>query len=139
MSAPHRDPRLLLLVGAGGAVGTWARWAVGEVVPVVGGWPLATLTVNLLGSFVLGFLLEHLLRRGPETPRGRGWRLGLGTGVCGGFTTCSSLAVELDRLVSSGATTTALGYAAASLAGGLLAVGLGVALAVALTPARASR
>lgn len=128
MTAPHRDPRLLLLVGVGGAAGTFARWAVGETVPVVGGWPLATLTVNLLGSFVLGYLLERLARPGPETVRARRWRLGLGTGVCGGFTTYSSFAVELDRLVSSGATATALGYAVASLVGGVLAVAAGIAL-----------
>ena len=125
----HRDPRLLLLVGAGGAVGTLARWAVSTGVPTTAGWPLATLAVNLLGSFVLGFLLESLLRRGPETRELRRWRLGLGTGFCGGFTTYSSFAVELDRLVSGGHTGTALGYAAVSLVGGLLAVVLGIALA----------
>lgn len=135
MSAPeapvaHRDGRLLLLVGAGGAVGTLARWAVGTAVPAVSGWPLATLAVNLAGSFVLGSLLEALRRRGPETPRLRRWRLGVGTGFCGGLTTCSTFAVELDRLVSGGHPATALGYAAASLAGGLVAVVLGAACAV---------
>lgn len=126
----HRDPRLLLLVGAGGAVGTLGRWAVSTVVPTVARWPLATLTVNLLGAFVLGFLLEALLRRGHETPQLRRWRLAVGTGVCGGFTTYSSFAVELDRLVSSGHLGTALGYAAVSLVGGLVAVVLGIACAV---------
>ena len=130
----HRDPRALLLVGAGGAVGTLARWAVSAQVPAAAGWPLATLVVNLAGSFVLGLLLEALLRRGPETRGLRRWRLGLGTGFCGGFTTYSGFAVELDRLVSGGAPTTALAYAGTSLLGGLLAVGLGVALA-----ARAAR
>jgi CrcB protein len=127
---PHRDPRLLVLVGAGGAVGTLARWAVSAGVPVVSGWPLATLTVNLLGSFALGLLLESLLRRGPETAALRRRRLGLGTGFCGGFTTFSSFAVELDRLVSGGHPATALGYAAVSLLGGLVAVVLGLACAV---------
>lgn len=127
---PHRDPRLLVLVGAGGAVGTLARWAVSTGVPVVSGWPLATLAVNLAGSFALGLLLESLLRRGPETPALRRRRLGLGTGFCGGFTTFSSFAVELDRLVSGGQAATALGYAAVSLLGGLVAVVLGIACAV---------
>ncbi|WP_432562502.1 fluoride efflux transporter FluC [Kineococcus sp. SYSU DK003] len=130
MPAPaHRDPRLLLLVGAGGTVGTLVRWAVGELVPTTAGWPLGTLVVNVAGSFVLGFLLEELLRRGRETPALQRWRLGLGTGFCGGLTTYSSFAVELDRLISGGSTATALGYAALSLAAGLLAVVAGTALA----------
>jgi fluoride exporter len=129
VTAAHRDPRLLLLVGIGGAVGTLARWGVGQGVPVVGGWPLATFVVNVVGSFVLGLLTEHLLRRGPETESSRRWRLALGTGFCGGFTTYSGFAVELDRLVSSGATLVATGYAAASLLAGLVAVLAGVAVA----------
>ena len=132
--APHRDPRLLLLVGAGGAVGTLARWALASAVPVVAGWPSATLAVNLAGAFVLGLLLESLLRRGPETPRLRRWRLGAGTGFCGGLTTWSSFALETERLLTDGRSATALGYAATSLLGGLVAVVLGVALA-----ARAAR
>ena len=131
---PHRDPRLLLLVGAGGAVGTLARWALALAVPVVAGWPSATLAVNLAGAFVLGLLLESLLRRGPETPRLRRWRLGAGTGFCGGLTTWSSFALETERLLTDGRSATALGYAATSLLGGLVAVVLGVALA-----ARAAR
>lgn len=129
MTAAHRDPRLLLLVGAGGTVGTLLRWAVSEVVPVVDAVPLATLAVNVVGSFVLGLLLEELLRRGPETPAAQRWRLGLGTGLCGGLTTFSSFAVELERLLAGGAAGTALVYAALSLAGGLLAVVAGTALA----------
>jgi CrcB protein len=119
----------VLLVAAGGAVGTLVRWAVSEVVPTADGFPLATLAVNVVGSFVLGLLLERLTRRGPETPSGRRWRLGLGTGFCGGLTTWSSFAVEVDRLTSTGAVGTAAGYALASLAAGLLAVVAGTALA----------
>lgn len=129
MRAPHRDPRLVLLVGAGGAAGTLLRWAVSEVVPVADGFPLATLAVNVVGSFVLGLLLERLVRRGPETVSALRWRLGLGTGFCGGLTTWSSFAVEVDRLVSTGSPGTAAGYVLASLAAGLLAVAAGVALA----------
>jgi CrcB protein len=124
---------LLLLVGVGGALGTLARWAVSTGIPAVAAWPLATLAVNLLGALLLGFLLESLRRRGPETPRLRRWRLGAGTGFCGGFTTYSSLAVELDRLVSGGDAAVALGYAAVSLVGGVLAAVLGIALAARTT------
>ena len=132
MRPAHRDPRLLALVAAGGAAGTLARWAVGVAVPAVAGWPLATLAVNLAGAFALGALLEALLRRGPETAALRRGRLLLGTGFCGGFTTWSAFAVELDLLLGAGRGATALGYAAASLAGGLLAATAGTALAAAV-------
>jgi fluoride exporter len=128
--APHAQPRLVLLVAAGGAAGTLVRWAVSEVVPAADGFPLATLAVNVVGSFVLGLLLERLARRGPETPSARRRRLGLGTGFCGGLTTWSSFAVEVDRLVSTGSPGTAAGYALVSLAAGLLAVVAGIAVAV---------
>ncbi|MEZ0163374.1 fluoride efflux transporter CrcB [Kineococcus sp. LSe6-4] len=128
MTAPHRDPRLVLLVAAGGAAGTLARWAVSDLAPATGALPAATLTVNVVGSFVLGLLLERLTRRGPETAAGTRWRLGVGTGFCGGLTTWSSFAVEVDRLASTGAVGTAAGYALVSLAAGLLAVLAGAAL-----------
>ena len=75
---PHRRLLLVLAVGAGGALGTGARHGLAQLVPTVAGWPLATLTANLLGAFLLGMLLEALLRRGAETPRGMLLRLGAG-------------------------------------------------------------
>ena len=67
---PHLDVRLVVLVAAGGAAGTLARWALTEGMgSTAGGWPTATFVANLLGSFLLGALLEGLLRRGPESPR----------------------------------------------------------------------
>ena len=58
----HLRPGFLLLVAAGGAVGTAAREAVSlAVVP-----PFGVLAVNVVGAFVLGVLLESLLRRGPD-------------------------------------------------------------------------
>ncbi|WP_208971821.1 fluoride efflux transporter FluC [Kineococcus rubinsiae] len=126
---PHRDPRLLALVAAGGALGTLARYGTARLVPAAGAWPLATLAVNVAGSFLLGLLLEALARRGPEDARGTALRLGLGTGFCGGFTTFSSLAVEVDGLLSDGTAGTALAYGAGSVAAGLLAALAGVAVA----------
>ena len=83
----------------------------------------------MLGSFLLGALLETLLRRGAESPRGRVLRLGLGTGVLGGFTTFSALALELERLLAGGQVAMALVYAVASLVLGVLACVAGIALA----------
>lgn len=128
-AAPHRDPRFLALVAAGGALGTLARHGTSRLVPAAGHWPLATLAVNVAGSFLLGLLLEALLRRGPEDSRRTALRLGLGTGFCGGFTTFSSLAVEVDGLLRDSAAGTAAAYALGTVAAGLLAALAGAALA----------
>ena len=127
---PHHDPRLIAVVALGGMVGTTARYALTSAVgSSANGFPTATLIENVLGSFLLGALLEGLLRRGAESPRGRVLRLGLGTGVLGGFTTFSALAFELERLLANGQVTMALVYAVTSLVLGVLACVGGIALA----------
>jgi CrcB protein len=125
----HLNPALILLVAAGGAVGTLARYALTTAIPAPGGWPVPTLGENLIGSFLLGLLLETLIRAGDETPRRRLIRLGAGTGVLGGFTTFSTFALEVEHLLASGAPGTALGYFAASLVGGFLTCLAGITLA----------
>jgi fluoride exporter len=85
---------------------------------------VATLAVNLLGALLLGALLEALARRGPDTGRRRLLRLGLGTGVLGGFTTYSTLAVETATLP----TALAVAYLAASVLLGAAAALAGVLL-----------
>ena len=127
---PHHDPRLIAVVALGGMVGTTARWALTNALgSSANGFPTATLVENVVGSFLLGALLEALLRRGDETPRGRVLRLGLGTGVLGGFTTFSALAYELERLLAGGQVTLAVVYAVLSLVLGILACVAGIALA----------
>lgn len=126
---PALRPKPLALVGLGGATGTLLRWGVGHVLPTHNGLPWATVLVNLLGSCALGFLLEVLLRRGPESVAARDLRLLLGTGVLGGFTTFSTFALDLTGLLTDGRVDTALLYAGLSLVGGTLAAGLGVLLA----------
>ena len=118
----------LLLVALGGALGTLARWAVGRALPPAAGWPLGTLAVNAVGALALGLLLEALARRGAETPRARALRLAAGTGVLGGFTTWSGLALEADRLAAGGDVLQAAGYLLGSVALGLLAASAGIAL-----------
>ena len=140
----------VLLIAVLGGLGAAARFVVDGLVrsrwprtfPVgtsASGWPTATFVVNLLGSFLLGALLEGLLRRGPESPRGRLVRLGVGTGVLGGFTTFSSLALEMERLIADGQAATGLVYGAVSVVLGLVACLLGVALAARRTIARLPR
>ena len=130
-STPHAHlrPALIAVVALGGSLGATARYTLGQAVVPAGGWPLGTLAVNLLGAFLLGVLLEGLVRRGEESHRGRLLRLGLGTGVLGGFTTFSSLALELDRMLGDGAVVTAFGYATVTLVLGFACCLGGIVLA----------
>lgn len=125
------DPTLVAIVAAGGALGTASRYLLTTNLHPQAGWPAATLVENVLGSFLLGLLLETLVRRGDETPGTRRLRLGAGTGFLGGFTTFSSLAIETERLLADGAVGTAVAYVTASLALGFLACLVGVVLAAA--------
>ncbi|WP_036958896.1 fluoride efflux transporter FluC [Promicromonospora kroppenstedtii] len=143
-SAPHRDWRYVGLVALGGAGGSVARYLVSMwagilltpltiAFPGASGtilwFPVGTLVVNLVGAFALGYLLEALARRGRETVRRRKIRLGIGTGVLGGFTTYSALALEVQELLGQGMPWLALLYAALTLAGGTATCLSGIALA----------
>ena len=124
----HLQWRYIALVAAGGAVGTAVRAAVSLVVGDVGPVPVATLTVNLIGAFVLGALLEALEISGPDRGRRLGARLFLGTGVLGGFTTYSALATATAELAVGGQ----VGWAAAYALGTVLLGGLASALGIAV-------
>ncbi len=112
-----------LLAALGGALGALGRWAVAEALPPRdGGWPWATLSVNLVGCLVIGALYAFLAGRSPEP----GWvRPFVGVGVLGGFTTYSAFAVEVVGLVDDRAVLVAVGYVLASVVGGVVAVVLG--------------
>jgi CrcB protein len=111
----------LLAVAAGGAIGTLARYEVGKALASrPAGWPLAILTANLTGAFLLGLVLTVV--------RSHRLRPLLGTGLLGAYTTMSTLAVDTDLLVHGGHVFTAIAYLAASLAGGLVAVECGLAV-----------
>ncbi|MBY6437285.1 CrcB family protein [Rhodococcus kroppenstedtii] len=118
------------LVAAGGAAGTGVRYAVESALPHTGtGWPTGTSIVNVVGSFVLGVLLEGLARRGPDTGSRRRLRLLFGVGFCGALTTYSTFALEIVESMQQGAAPLAAAYAAASIAAGLVAAGAGLATA----------
>lgn len=121
--------RQLLGVFAGGAAGCGLRALVGLWLPADGGLPAGTLAVNLAGAFLLGLLLQGLLLHGDDSGRRRRLRLVLGTGVLGGFTTYSSLAVETVDLLRAGATGLAGGYLALTVLGGVLTAWAGIAAA----------
>lgn len=110
------------VVFVGGALGTAIRAALEAAMPAQpGGWPWTTFAINVSGSFLLGLLLETLSRRGPDAGLRRYLRLGLGTGVMGGYTTYSTFAVETVRLftLGGGAVFVGLGYALGSVVLGL--------------------
>lgn len=135
--APHLSPALVLLVAAGGAVGTAIRAIAENAAPAQpGAWPWTTFVINVTGSFVLAALVTGLGRRGPDEGRRRAVRLAVGTGVLGGYTTYSSFAVEADRLLGGGHLGTGLAYALVSVALGVGAAVLGVRTARALVPVR---
>lgn len=119
--------RQLLWISIAGGLGTALRYGVSVACARFLGaqLPLATLTVNVLGSFALGFVAEALAGAvvwGVEA------RLLLGVGLLGGFTTYSSFNLETLRLAQGGELDRALLYAAATLLGCLAAGWAGVAL-----------
>lgn len=88
-------PLALLLVFAGGVLGTGSRYGLDVMIPTGDGWPWATFIINIAGSFALGLVVEAIAQRGDDTGRRRKLRLFLGPGVLGGFTTYSAFAVEV--------------------------------------------
>ena len=108
-----RTPARTGLVALGGAAGAAARWGVYEVAPVAPGTvPVTTLVINVAGAALLGYLVGRVPVR---TARDETVRLLLGTGVLGGFTTFSTVAVEVWRgpLLLYGLVSVLLGVAAA--------------------------
>jgi fluoride exporter len=115
----------LAMVGAGGAVGTLGRVGLAQAWPTAtGGWPWATLAVNILGAFVLGALMGGL-RHGPVSIPA--YRL-LGTGFCGALTTFSTMQLQLLQMLEHARYDLALGYVIVSLVGGYAAVSLAMRL-----------
>jgi fluoride exporter len=119
---------LYACVAAGGMLGSVARYLVSLVLPSFAGFPLATLFVNVTGSFIIGFYGTL------SSPDGRWFastrqRQFVMTGICGGFTTFSAFSLETFRLLHGGMTITALLNIAVSVVTWLVAVWLGHLLA----------
>lgn len=116
----------LLAVWVGGTVGTALRVVVTPD-RALASLPVATFVVNVVGAGLLGLLVERLSRR-PEDRRQHVLGLLLGTGLLGGFTTYSALAVDCVQLLRSGATTAAVAYALGTLLVGGVACWVGIRL-----------
>ncbi|TDV61292.1 fluoride efflux transporter CrcB [Pseudomonas sp. LP_7_YM] len=117
----------ILAVSLAGIAGTLLRFAAATWVSA--NWPkyfyTATLAVNLVGCLIIGLLYGWFLLR-PEVPIEI--RAGLIVGFVGGLTTFSSFSLDTLRLLESGQAPLAIGYAAISVVGGLLATWAGLSL-----------
>ena len=118
---------LILAVSAGGVAGTLLRFATGNWISA--NWPrhfyTATLAVNIVGCLLIG-VLDGLFLIRSQVPIEV--RAGLIVGFLGGLTTFSSFSLDTVRLLEGGQVALALGYAALSVFGGLLATWAGLSL-----------
>jgi len=87
----------LIFIGFGGAVGSMARYSVALIWR--SGSPIGTLVVNVIGSFILGFLVSSPFILGELKPH---WRLMVTVGFCGGFTTFSTFSVQTMEMIQTG-------------------------------------
>lgn len=127
--APPITVGALLAVAVGGAAGASLRWGLGEVVPEGSGFPWTTLSINVLGSFLLALLPAFALLRDRRAPT-----LALGPGLLGGFTTLSAYADQSRALVADGQSLLAAGYVSLTATGCVLAVLAGHRLAGSWAP-----
>ncbi len=117
----------ILLVMLGGAFGSAARYLTGKLTL---GWfgpdyPWGTLAVNLIGGFLMGMLAGTLARIGQG---GEQWRLLIGVGLLGGYTTFSAFTLDLMNMIERGDYGMGLGYILASVVGSALALFAGLSI-----------
>lgn len=119
----------LLLVAAGGALGSVARYGVGVLAAKLAPgavWPWATLGVNLIGGALMGLLAGWLTARGQG---GESVRLFAAVGVLGGFTTFSAFSLEVALMIERRQFGLAAGYTGLSVGLSVAALFLGLMLA----------
>ena len=116
----------ILLVAVGSGLGGVLRYLVPCWIGTAKGFPWATLTVNVVGSLLIGFLTGLLARHGGSSAESiRSFAV---VGFCGGFTTFSTFSNETFRLIENSQWLSAAAYVGLSVIAGLVAVFVGVAL-----------
>ncbi len=115
---------MILIVAAGGALGSAARYVTGFLLSNLWGsaWPYGTFTVNFTGSFLIGLISALLITKYPD-PRLAAFLI---AGFLGGFTTFSSFMNETFQFLTEGRFPEGLTYLALQLAAGLFAVAAGI-------------
>jgi fluoride exporter len=120
------DRRMVAAIFVGGAVGTLARALLSSAFPSSPThWPWPTFTVNIVGAFLLGYFTTRLQERLPLSSYRRP---ALGTGLCGGLTTFSTMQVEIVKMLDARQVGLALAYTAASLVLGYAAIQVSTAM-----------
>jgi len=116
----------ILLVGAGGFMGAILRYLIG-LIPLnqTDGFPIKTLCINIIGSFVIGLVAAYSVK---HSECSQSLQLFLKVGICGGFTTFSSFALESSNLMEKGNTIGAIIYICISVILGVTAVYAATAL-----------
>jgi fluoride exporter len=114
-----------LLVFVGGGIGSALRYGVniGSARLLGTAWPWGTLTVNVVGSLVMGLLAAAFIARGPASEP---WRLFLATGLLGGFTTFSAFSLDAALLIERQQWMSAGVYVAVSVLASIGALFLGL-------------
>ena len=109
-----------LAVGLGGFIGSVARYLVSRIsIDKAGAFPINTLIINVIGSFTIGLIAALVVKHSGLNPR---LALFVRVGLCGGFTTFSTFALETSTLLRSGSYTSAAVYVILSLTLCVLAV-----------------
>jgi CrcB protein len=120
-------PGVLAAIAVGGALGSAARYGVGQLLPhdAAQGIPWATLVINTVGSLLIGVLIVVITE-----VRTTHWAIRpfVGVGVLGGFTTFSAYTDEVRTLLARGAAAAGLGYLALTVVTALAGVAAGVAV-----------
>ncbi|MEV0577445.1 fluoride efflux transporter CrcB [Streptomyces sp. NBC_01463] len=122
MSTKPRNPQtaVVAVVALGGATGACARYGASLLWPTAtGGFPWTTLVVNVVGCAVIGVFMVVISEAWSAHRLVRPF---FGTGVLGGFTTFSTYAVDIERLVDGGRARTGLAYLGLTLLAALAAV-----------------
>ena len=109
-----------LIVAAGGAIGAVCRFLIGKLpIDSSDGFPMKTFIVNVFGCFLIGLVAALALKQFSASPK---LVLFLKVGICGGFTTFSSFALETSGLMEKGSYITAVSYIILSITVGISAL-----------------